>query len=89
MDLRSLHDGWTPETTKAMTSWYEGTRGWTGGAGFAPFVESIYRDCASGFPVADKKAILDEAEKTPLAATALTGPSWPAIDPTYIPKIEF
>jgi len=25
----------------------------------------------------------------PFAATPLTGPSWPAIDPTYAPKIEF
>jgi putative heme-binding domain-containing protein len=66
--MRLLKDGWTPETVQAVANWYEGTRSWTGGHSFVPFLENIFRDCAAGFSVADRKAILNNAEMTPLSA---------------------
>jgi len=86
--MRSLRDGWTPETAQALTLWYEGTRTWSGGSGFLPFLENTYRECAGGFAVADKKAILDQAEKTPLAATALARRLKVAVEPDLVPALK-
>ncbi len=47
--MKSLRNGWTPDTAKALTQWYEGTRAWTGGSNLAPSLESMYKECAARF----------------------------------------
>lgn len=69
--MRLLKDGWTPETEKALTSWYEGTKTWQGGHSFTPFLENIYRECLDGFSVAVRKQLLETGEQTPLATLVL------------------
>ena len=52
--MRRAAAAWTPETAKAMTAWYEGTRAWPGGSNLAPVLESIYKECAVGFAGTEK-----------------------------------
>jgi hypothetical protein len=52
--LRQLRTGWTPETAQALTKWYDEARAWTGGSNLAPFLESVYKECAVGFAGAGK-----------------------------------
>jgi hypothetical protein len=60
--MRTLRTGWTAETVKAFKDWYEGTRNWTGGANFAPTLQSIYKECSAGFGSAEKQALLKWSE---------------------------
>jgi putative heme-binding domain-containing protein len=69
--LRLLQDGWKQEQKTALVRWYEGTKTWTGGHSFTPFLENIFRECLGAFDLVDRKAILAEGEKTPLSSLVL------------------
>jgi hypothetical protein len=47
--MRQLRTGWTPESARALTEWYEGTRAWNGGSNLQPMLESIFKECSAGF----------------------------------------
>jgi putative heme-binding domain-containing protein len=86
--MRVLRDGWTPEAAKSITDWYEGTRPWTGGHSFLPFLENIYRDCTDGFEMPDKQSLLARAEAVPLAATALVKRLQVVPQPELLPALR-
>jgi putative heme-binding domain-containing protein len=69
--MRLLKTGWTPPTVLDITTWYENTRSWKGGHSFVPFLENIYRDCAAGFSVAERKQLLAMAPQFPMSALQL------------------
>ncbi|HZT79812.1 MAG TPA: HEAT repeat domain-containing protein, partial [Gemmataceae bacterium] len=69
--LRLLHDGWTPEQKQRLLAWYEGTRTWTGGHSFTPFLENILRDLRPIFTPEDRGAVIAKGEQMPGAAAVL------------------
>ena len=69
--LRLLHDGWTPEQKDRLLGWFEGTKGWTGGASFSGFLENILRDLAPALTAGDASAVLKDAAKRPFATLTL------------------
>src|SRR5262249_3471835 len=68
--LRLLHDGWTKEEKEALVKGYESTRTRNGGASFRGFLNNIFRHALKAFDDDDRKAILENGDKTP--HTALT-----------------
>jgi putative heme-binding domain-containing protein len=66
--LRFLTEGWTAEQKAALASWYESTRGWSGGSSYTPFLENIFRECLSAYDTADRRALLAKGEKMPQVA---------------------
>jgi putative heme-binding domain-containing protein len=69
--LRLIHDGWTEPQKQAVASWYEGTKTWSGGHSYTPFLENIFREWLTAYDLADRKAILSAGDKQPLAALVL------------------
>ena len=91
--LRLLHeaaayDGWTPDSAKAVAIGMKGTRSWTGGHSFGPFLENIYKSCTDGFEVADKQSILARAETVPLPATVLVKRLQVVAQPELLPALR-
>jgi hypothetical protein len=86
--MRSLRTGWTPESVKAITVWYDGTRIWTRANSQVLFLESIYKESCDGFAIAEKQSILEQAEKVPLAATALARRLQVVIEPALVPALQ-
>ncbi|MFO0809754.1 MAG: HEAT repeat domain-containing protein [Gemmataceae bacterium] len=69
--LRLLHDGWTPEQKERLLAWFEGTKGWTGGASFSGFLENILRDLAPALTTSNADGVLKDAAKRPFATLTL------------------
>ncbi|MCC6417807.1 MAG: hypothetical protein IT429_06110 [Gemmataceae bacterium] len=69
--LRLLKDGWTSEQKARLAEWYEGTKTWSGGHSFTPFLENIFREALAAYTVADRREILRSAEQKPLTALVL------------------
>jgi putative heme-binding domain-containing protein len=69
--LRLLHDGWTKEQKASLVDWYEQTRTWSGGNSFTPFLANIFRDALAAYNLVDRKAILADGAKKPLASLVL------------------
>src|SRR5262249_43322691 len=69
--LRLLHDGWTATQKAQLLAWYDATKSWSGGHSFTPFLENILKDLNPAFNAADRLALLEKAEKLPLAPAAL------------------
>jgi putative heme-binding domain-containing protein len=66
--LRLLKDGWTADDRRAVRDWYDHTKTLQGGFSFTPFLENIFRETLSVYPVAERRQILEHAEEMPLAA---------------------
>jgi putative heme-binding domain-containing protein len=69
--LRLLHDGWTAEQKAKLLAWYDGTKSWSGGFSFTPFLENILKDFNPALTAADRLAVVEKADKLPRAAAAL------------------
>jgi putative heme-binding domain-containing protein len=69
--LRLLKDGWTAAEKEHLADWYDGTRSWKGGHSFTPFLENIFRETLQAYTVAERRALLAQADKRPLAALVL------------------
>jgi putative heme-binding domain-containing protein len=69
--LRLLHDGWTAAQKDRLLAWYDGTKTWTGGHSFTPFLENILRDAAPIFTAEDVTRAVVAGDREPLAAGVL------------------
>jgi putative heme-binding domain-containing protein len=69
--MRFLKEGWTPRQKAALLAWFDGTKTWSGGHSFAPFLENILRDVNDVFTPEDRAAALAKASEQPWAAAAL------------------
>lgn len=69
--LRLLHHGWTPEQKQRLLDWFEGTRTWTGGHSFTPFLEHILRDLNPIFTAEDRARVFASAGERPWTAAVL------------------
>ena len=69
--LRLLHDGWSAEQKAKLLAWYDGTKTWSGGFSFTPFLENILKDFNPALTAADRLAVLEKADQLPRAAAAL------------------
>jgi putative heme-binding domain-containing protein len=69
--LRLLKDGWTPEQKAAVLTWFEGTRTWSGGNSFTPFLANILRDFSRTLSADDVKAAFRQGDKQPYALAVL------------------
>ncbi len=69
--LRLLKDGWTPEQKARLAAWYDGTRTWSGGHSFTPFLENIFREALGTYTAAERQELLQDAESRPLVALVL------------------
>ena len=69
--LRLLHDGWTPEQKVKLLAWYDGTKSWSGGFSFTPFLANILKDWNPALTAADRLALMEKADKLPRATAAV------------------
>lgn len=82
--LRLLNkDPWTAEQKDALVTWFEGTKSWTGGFSFTPFLENILRDLQPAFSAEDRANVLKKGQTLPWAALTLAriAPASEAPDP--------
>ncbi len=86
--LRLLHEGWSPENRKALAAWYEGTKTWSGGASFTPFLENIFRECLAAYDLAERKEILANGERQPLTALVLAQRLQTEARPELLPYLK-
>jgi putative heme-binding domain-containing protein len=86
--LRLLHDGWTPAQKKEMANWYEGTKTWTGGHSYTPFLENIFRQWLACCDLADRKEILADGEHHPLATLVLAQRLQNDLQPELLPELK-
>jgi putative heme-binding domain-containing protein len=86
--LRLLHDGWTTPQKKALAAWYEGTHDWTGGHSFTPFLENIFRECLAAYDLADRRALLADAQHQPLVAMVLAQRLQRDLQPELLPELK-
>src|SRR5205823_1378347 len=63
--LRLLHEGWTAEEKGRLLAWYDGTRAWSGGFSFTPFLENILRDLGPVWTAEDRTRALAAADQYP------------------------
>ena len=69
--LRLLREGWSLEQKGRLLAWYEGTKAWSGGHSFTPFLENILRDLNPIFTAEDRRTALAQGDRLPWAATML------------------
>lgn len=69
--LRFLHDGWTTAQKDQLLTWFDGTKTWSGGASFTPFLENILRDAGPVFTAEDRLRAIGQVDTLPRAATVL------------------
>ena len=86
--LRLLQHGWDAGQKQALAAWYEGTKTWSGGHSFTPFLENIFRECLAAYDPADRKAILAGAEKQPLTALVLAQRLQTDVQPELLPDLK-
>ncbi len=86
--LRLLQDGWTADRKKALAAWYEGTKSFSGGFSFTPFLENIFRECLEAYDLADRRAILSSAERQPLVALVLAQRLQVNQQPELLPELK-
>src|SRR5262249_49584086 len=86
--LRLLHAGWNPANKKSVAAWYEGTKMWTGGHSFTPFLENIFRECLAAYTPADRRAILTDGEQHTQAALVLAQRLQNEPQPELLPDLK-
>jgi putative heme-binding domain-containing protein len=86
--LRLVHNGWNAADKKNLAAWYEGTETWNGGHSFTPFLENIFRECLAAYDLADRKAILANAEQQPLVALVLAQQLQRDLQPELLPELK-
>lgn len=69
--LRVVKDQFEPDLKQKLLEWYDGTKTWTGGASFTPFLENILKDYNDVFTPADRATFFAKAEKFPQTAMVL------------------
>src|SRR5262249_44416122 len=77
-----------PEQTTALATWYDGTRTWTGGHSFTPFLENIFKDLLKGYSLAGRKRLLEIGDKAPLPALVLVNRLQTDPQPELLPELN-
>jgi putative heme-binding domain-containing protein len=86
--LRLLKDGWTDADKATLAAWYEGTKTWNGGHSFTPFLENIFRETLQAYTAAERKALLAQADRMPLAALVLAQRLQTDAQPELLPDLK-
>ena len=69
--LRVIKDDWKPEQKSDLLAWIESTKTWTGGASYSGFLQNIMRDALDVWTPAERRALIEQFEKTPLTALVM------------------
>ncbi len=69
--LRLIKNDWTPENKSDLLAWFESTKTWTGGASYSGFLQNILRDMLDVWTPAERKAVIEQFTKTPLASLVM------------------
>jgi putative heme-binding domain-containing protein len=86
--LRLLKDGWSVKDKRDLAAWYDGTKTWTGGHSFTPFLENIFRETLGTYTLAERKQLLQRGDKMPLPALVLAQRLKNEPDPELVPALN-
>src|SRR5581483_4499837 len=75
--LRYCEAGWTYDLGRRVLDWYEKTKGWEGGASFAPFLANIVGEGLNRFSPEERKKLFETWRERPFATRLLMERSEP------------